>query len=180
MIYYFTPYAEGNLGEAYNHYCSLVTNENDWITFVDGDIMMLHLDWAKKWEKIIQENQDAGIVTCVTNRIASPRQKMGSMYKETNILEHKKFADNLYNQHNTKTTILKTKISGFFFSFKKSVYNKLGPFKDGILSVDYDFSQKILDSGMTIKLAIGFYVLHYYRFLENPDNGASYTKHLKS
>jgi cellulose synthase/poly-beta-1,6-N-acetylglucosamine synthase-like glycosyltransferase len=169
MIYYFTPFIKGNLGEAYNHYCNLVPDDDDWITMMDGDIMMLHLDWAEKWRSILEQNTNAGIVTCVTNRIGTKAQRIEAMKLSDSIKHHKKFAIQLFDENGTSVVKTNSPISGMFFAFKKSTWKLVGGFKNGILGVDYNFSNKVLQH-TSIVIALGFYVLHYYRFIENNTN----------
>ena len=135
MIYYFTPYTKGNLGQAYNHYCNLVPNDDDWITMVDGDIMQLHMDWGDKWSRILQLNNNAGIVTCKTNRIACPVQKIDNMFHECNLRDHRNFAIKLFDQYGYAVSKIKCSpnygescMSGFFFSFKKSTWKLMAFF----------------------------------------------------
>ena len=175
MIYYFTPYKKGNLGQAYNHYCNLVPNDHDWITMMDGDVMQLHMDWGEKWKKILKDNQDAGIVTCVTNRVYSPKQlTTNEMFEESDIKKHRKFALDLFEEKKYTLEKFDDFLSGLFFSFKKSTWKKVGGFADGILDVDNNFFTKV-KSIKNCYVAKGFYVLHYYRLCE----GKTFTKHLK-
>jgi hypothetical protein len=178
MIYYFTPYQTKNLGQAYNHYCDLVPNDDDWITFSDGDVMQLHLNWGEIWQSILERNNDAGIVTCLSNRAikANIDQVVFEMYDKSDIIEHKKFALKLWNSNGYITKSMTQKIfSGFFFSFKKRTWKEVGGFMDGILHVDTDFFHKIIIKNKKCLVAQGFYVLHYYRLME----GCFYKKHLR-
>lgn len=176
MIYYFTPFIKSNLGQAYNHYCNLVPNDDDWITLVDGDIMQLYTNWGDIWNKIIEQNDDAGIISCVTNRVAKTNidQLQHNMYDETSIIEHKKFAMKIFND---KQYLVKEMcghfLSGFFFSFKKSTWKQVNGFDDGILHVDSKFFHKVKAIKKCL-IAEGFYVLHYYRMME----GHQFTDHL--
>lgn len=175
MKYYFTPYISGNLGEAYNHYCSLVPNDDDWITFMDGDVMQLHLDWGKKWSDILDLYPDAGILSCLTNRIGCNIQKSTGLFSCTDIVRHKERANNLYRQHKYEIRpMVGDCMSGFFFSFKKSTWKEVGGFCDGILDVDIDFYHKVRKI-KSCSIALGFYVLHYYRMCE----GSDYKDHLQ-
>lgn len=178
MVYYFTPFFEKNLGQAYNNYCELVPNDDDWITFMDGDVMQLHLNWGEIWGKILEKNNDAGIITCMTNRLGCKNQLVPKMFTVQDILIHKLMANRLFNINKFAVANLNEKIAGFFFSFKKSTWKKVGKFIDGILAIDFDFSQRVLNSGMDIRLATGFYVFHYYRFLEDRESGINFKNHL--
>lgn len=178
MIYYFTPYQHKNLGAAYNHYCSLVPNDNDWITIMDGDIMQLHLDWGEIWETILTNNDNAGIVTCRTNRVAPSNtfQLCDDMFDNNNIIEHKLYATKLLNQfrYETKDIINSSFMSGFYFSFKKSTWRLVGGFAEGMLDIDKQFFLSVIKH-LPCKLALGYYVVHYYRMYE----GHQYMNHLK-
>jgi hypothetical protein len=175
MIYYFTPYRKGNLGQAYNIYCKLVPNNDDWITIMDGDVMQLHMDWGEKWKKILTENEDAGIITCVTNRVYNPKQlTTEKMFLETDIVKHREFAIKLFEEKKYTLEKLDNSLSGLFFSFKKSTWKKVNGFIDGILGVDDNFLNKV-NKIKNCYVAKGFYVLHYYRLCE----GNLYTKHLQ-
>jgi hypothetical protein len=176
MIYYFTPFTKGDLGQAYNHYCNLVPDDNDWITFVDGDVMQLHLNWGDIWSNIINQNKDAGIITCLTNRAVKNNkdQVCLDMYNEQNISQHRIYAQKLLNtnQYQTKEMIGHC-LSGFFFSFTKKTWKEVGGFDSGLLHVDTKFYYKVKSIKKCV-VSKGFYVLHYYRMIE----GEEYTRHL--
>lgn len=177
MIYYFTPYIKSNLGMAYNHYCELVPDDDDWITFIDGDIMLLLMDWGEIWQKIIDNNPNAGIISAITNRVFPTYQKVQNMENERDISIHRNFAQERFDTYQYSVTPApQNNISGFFFSFKKSTWKKIGGFDDGILTVDWKFSNKVKKLQLPLLVAEGFYVLHYYRLNE----GSRYTTHLCS
>jgi GT2 family glycosyltransferase len=180
MVYYFTPFYDKDLGEAYNRYCELVPNDDDWITLMDGDVMQLNMNWGQIWEKILEKNDDAGIVTCLTNRISTPCQLAPKMFAVENILAHRLMAKRLFSMHGYTTEKINEKICGFYFSFKKKTWKKVGKFINSILAIDYDFSQRVLDFGLDIRVAKGFYVFHYWRFLEDPKKGVNFKYHLKN
>jgi hypothetical protein len=168
MIYYFTPFIKGNLGEAYNHYCDLVPNDDDWITFIDGDVMQLHTNWGNIWNKIIEQNNDAGIISCLTNRVSKDNidQLCYDIYDEKDILKHKIHSIKIFNNNRYCTKEMTGNfLSGFFFSFKKSTWKEVGGFEDGILNVDGQFYRKVRKIKKCL-VATGFYVLHYYRMME--------------
>ena len=177
MIYFFTPYLKDNLGAAYNHYCSLVPHNNDWITFMDGDIMQMYMNWSEIWSNILQRYDNAGIITCMTNRVSklNTDQLDKNMYEETNILKHKNHAQKLYETYDIQTKEMTINfMSGFFFSFKKQTWIDCGGFTNGILHVDTNFYHNVKNIGKQVLVAKGFYVFHYYRMAE----GEEYTQHL--
>ena len=167
---------KGNLGQAYNHYCDLVPSDDDWITFVDGDIMQLHTNWGDIWHKIIEQNNDAGIISCLTNRVSKDNvdQLCHDMYNETDILKHKLYATKIFNEKKYSVEKMKGSfLSGFFFAFKKSTWKQVNKFNDGILHVDTTFYNRVKEIKSCL-VAQGFYVFHYYRMLE----GHGYIDHL--
>ena len=177
MIYYFTPFIRTNLGQAYNEYCNLVPNDDDWITLSDGDVMQLHLNWGEIWEKILEQNPEAGLVTCVTNRASNTNidQVCFDMYNETDILKHKIYAQDIFHKHQYTTKQMNGQfLSGFYFSFKKRTWKDVGGFNNGILHVDRNFYTKIRSMNKSCLVAQGFYVFHYYRMLE----GHEFQNHL--
>lgn len=178
MIYYFTPYTKGNLGQAYNHYCELVPNDDDWITFIDGDVMQLHMNWGDIWSTILNQNENAGIITCLTNRawLYNHDQVVYSMYNETNIISHRLFAIKQFHDKQYFVRQMTNKfLSGFFFSFKKKTWKTVGGFVNGILDVDTNFYHKVVATGKPCLVSEGFYVLHYYRLIEGWNNKSHLT-----
>lgn len=176
MIYYFTPYIKSNLGQAYNHYCDLVPEDDDWITFIDGDVMTLLMNWGDVWQTIIDNNPNAGIISAKTNRVNPSYQKFSAMEQERDICVHRNFAQKCFDRYRYNITeIEQSNISGFFFAFKKSTWKKAGGFDEGILTVDWKFSNKVKQLQLPLLVTDGFYVLHYYRLNE----GADYKEHLR-
>lgn len=174
MIYFFVPYSfEGNLGKAYNDYMRLLPNDDDWGVVMDGDTMFLTPDWGTHIKEIIDENPDAGCITCITNRIANKNQRVAM--PSTSILEHRKKAMQL--QRARRNTVMRTKrhISGLLMAVKKSTWKQI-PFPElgTVLNVDNVWSKKLLKSGKQLLIAKGIYILHYYRWAE----GRASTAHI--
>lgn len=178
MIYYFTPYSlDKNIGKVYNHYASLVPGDDDWIFFLDGDMIFLTPDWGHQIDRFINKNKDAGIITCYTNRVGWRQQRFnGEMSDNTDISLHHNIAMMLRDHQYLKSKFLSVGCGAYFFGFKKSTWNEIKFDENiGILGVDSDFSERVLKSGRTIVLMCGLYVFHYYRLLEGRKN----KKHLK-
>jgi len=52
MIYFFTPYAfNRKLFDAWDHYMNLVSNPQDWICMMDGDVAFFRNDFGHHMEK---------------------------------------------------------------------------------------------------------------------------------
>ena len=178
-IFYFVPYSlEKNIGKAYNQHMALLPNDNDWGVIMDGDTMFLTFDWGHAIAEVIAKLPDAGLITCLTNRIGKGR---GQIYGEDSpdILIHRAIAKRIdkefrgqYRKHNHH-------VSGFFMAIQKKTWKEVGKFTEApgkILAVDDAFSKKILRSDKGIYIMKGMYKLHYYRMAE----GRKYKDHLIS
>jgi GT2 family glycosyltransferase len=159
----------------YNHYCELIPDDDDWVCMMDHDIMFLNPKTAIQIKDITQKYPETGLFTCVTNRVGNKLQCYNHTIEENpDILYHKEIADNLIENHYDKVLDIQRPISGLLMVFRKSTWKLLGGFKPGLLTVDNDFSKKVLQRGLKIKLMKGVYVFHYYRLKE----GRKHIQHL--
>ena len=178
MIYYFVPYSlERNIGKAYNQYMALLPNDNDWGVLMDGDTMFLTFDWGHAIEEVIKKLPDAGLITCLTNRISTGR---GQFYNEdsTDIIVHRAIAKHLDKEFRGQYRRNNARVSGFLMAIQKKTWIDVGKFPEAsnkILGVDDAFSKKVLRTGKGIYIMKGMYKLHYYRMAE----GRKYKDHLR-
>ena len=176
-LYCFSPYSlEGKLGRAYNQYMELVPDDEDWVCFYDRDVLFLTPDYGHQICEIIARNPDAGLLTCLTNRIGCPAQLYrGEMSADPDILQHENIARGLQLAHRYDTEPISGPVSGFVMVLKKRVWKQVlfSETRD-LLDVDYQFTMRLTAKGFTILLMKGIYVFHYYRLRE----GASHTAHL--
>lgn len=175
MIYYFAPFAtDKNLGAAYNHYMSLLPNDDDYACFTDADTQFLLPDYGLQLEKIVKSHKDAGMFTCLTNRVGNVAQCL-DMHLSTipDVCHHKRLAKAQWNKYGTFCQRLSKPISGMMMLLQKKVWNNV-KFQDGLLTVDNKISGDILKAGYPVYLMKGIYIFHYYRLLE----GSTYKKHL--
>lgn len=176
MIYYFTPYAiDKDLGSAYNHYMSLLPNDDDYAVFTDGDTMFLGDDYGTQIDKIVKANPKAGMFTCVTNRVGNKQQCHNHIISENpDMRYHKEIALDLQERKYMDVKPMKRRISGHLMIIKKSVWfsNK---FQSGLLAVDNKISSMLIKKGFDVLLMQGVYLMHYYRLIE----GRKYKDHLK-
>lgn len=175
-IYYFTPYAlDKNLGAAYNHYMELLPNDDDWACFIDGDACFLTPDWGSVISNVVDQYPDTGMFTCYTNRIANPQQLYcGKFSENADIRYHRNIAIVCRQVNPHKVSDLSRPISGIMMIIQKKTWRDF-PFKDGLLSVDNDISNRLLKAGKKVRLIKGIYMFHYYRFNEGRKN----VKHLQ-
>jgi len=178
MIYYFTPYStEKNLGKAYNQYMRLLPSLDDWGCLMDADTMFLCSDFGTQINEIVNNNPDAGLITCVTNRAGYHNQRYNDEFShESDIKKHRLIAIECREKYYSEVNELKSNINGHLLLIKKSTWLKVGGFSENtirdeqadsnLLGLDDNISKKILNNGMKILLMKGVYLFHYYRLNE--------------
>jgi hypothetical protein len=153
----------GNLGECYN---DIMSDADDWVLFVDHDILLLRPQWYQCCiDAINQVGYKAGWISAVTNRIWCTDQLRAPAVDHDNIMEHIKFSNLLWNKHKgiiRKPTSGKP-FSGFFILTHKEAWKKVGGFTDGFLGVDNDYYNKLLVHGYNTYIMPGVYSYHIYR-----------------
>jgi cellulose synthase/poly-beta-1,6-N-acetylglucosamine synthase-like glycosyltransferase len=163
-IYYSNPFSiEKNIGKAYNQFCALVPNDDDWIVLQDGDILYLTPDWGKRiYDSLKKDGDKYGLVSCYTNRLSSSSQlHNGKRSNDHDVRNHDEVA-HTYNTIGIKEHRA-TGIAGLFMAFKKSTWKKVGGFAEDNIGFDTDFSQRVRKHGMKIGLMTNLYVYHWYR-----------------
>lgn len=177
-IHFVTPYSfEGNLGKAYNEEFEKVQNDEDWVVLLDGDSHFF-TDWGQQIRNHILRRPDAGMFTCITNRVGNKQQCYGGVVSDNaDYLYHARLAKRLAVENLGVVKESSRIISGLLMAVKKKTWKEMGGFhENGILKVDNMFSRKLLDCRRPIYIMMDVYMIHYYRFLEG---GKKYTKHLK-
>jgi GT2 family glycosyltransferase len=180
-IFYCTPFSiEKNLGKVYNEYVQNLTHENDWIFFIDGDVMFLTPDWGNHIQDLVNKYPDVGILTATTNRVGCLQQcYQGKRSDDLNILNHYKIAKELKENSYWNVKEINRIISGHMFGFSRKTWEEVGGFTENqeILHVDNKFSQKVLQSGKKILLMEGLYVFHFYRlWTDDPKHSKEHLK----
>jgi len=175
-IFYFTPYAtDKNLGAAYNRYMELLPNDDDWACFTDGDTMFLTTDWGHTIQNAIENNPNAGMFTCYTNRVNNKEQLYrGNFNPNRDIIAHRNIAKVCHEIGKNRVKKLERMISGVMMIIQKKTWKEFR-FGDGLLGVDNDISKRMLKAGKQILLIESIYLMHYYRLAE----GRTFTEHLK-
>lgn len=163
MIHFLTPYYKGDLGKAYNIAAELIPS-NDWVCFIDADVMVLNSNFGDILQECIDKfGRQYPLMTCLTNRVAEPSQRLaGHLNENPSALYHKKMADKVaMNPPSVKEA--PRPISGMLMLFPKWLWADIGGFKSGILGVDNDFHHKVVSSGRKVGVIQNLYVFHYYR-----------------
>lgn len=176
-VWYSTPFAvDKNIGRAYNEFCDHVP-DGDWICLRDGDTMFLHPHWGKQIHDVITgAGREYDLMGCITNRLKSTRQLYeGKFSEDSDIMNHKKIADDLYRNKYSSVRNAAHEIAGLFMLFPKVTWKK-NPFHENTIHFDSIFSANVLTAGGKVGLLEGLYLFHYYRF-DKPDP-TSYKAHL--
>lgn len=167
MIYHFNTIFSGmTIGEYYNRCCEIVPDD-EWICLWDADVMSFHFfDVNGLLERVIKENPDVRLFSCVANRIGTHKQRvMRIQDPNPSILYHRKIAGKRYEAFGSKVRKDLKTLSGLMMLFPKNAWRAVGGFQtNDFFGVDTDFSQKIHGKYGSIAVLEGLYVLHYYRF----------------
>jgi GT2 family glycosyltransferase len=155
-VFHMIPWnSDKNIGKSYNESMSMVKT-NDWVCFLDGDAVHTSHFFGKRIEEVIDTNR----VNC-TYQIAP-----GVDVKNNDQEYHRNFGDNIWETYGNQVMDVTNnmELSGVFIAIKKSVWEKVGGFKeDKMLTVDNDIHRKIRISGEKVGLMKGIYVQHWYR-----------------
>jgi GT2 family glycosyltransferase len=155
----------GNVGAAYNRSMESV---DDWVCFLDHDILNLNPNWYHIIKKAVATvGHAAGWITGVTNSIACPSQKCIEAPKNNDILDHMKFARQRDRQFGDKLfaidpITIELAFSGFMILTHKKAWQAAGGFTDGFLGVDNIYFNNIVKAGFQAYLLPGLYMYHTY------------------
>jgi GT2 family glycosyltransferase len=160
------PYEPGcNVGWAYNR---AMREVDGWALIIDHDILMVNPLWYDMCLAAIEQvGNEAGWLTCYTNRIGCPLQVAPSVNTENHdIGYHRDFAKALYRRHGNELldhTHEKHRYSGLFILTHKKAWEKVGGFKeDSFFHIDVDYCTKLRQAGFKTMLMSGLYVYHGY------------------
>lgn len=182
-VHHITPgRADKNIGNAINDIVKLLP-EQDWICLRDIDtIPLYHEKFFEQCENIANSGS-YDLVGCITNRLGLERQLYKRQFSdESDILEHRKIAIELYNSFGSSVSTVHSGIAGLMMLFSKDLWNRVGGFEEGYIVhpngkfFDSEFCMKARAKGAKLGVADGIYLFHFYRFGEkNPTKSA---KHL--
>lgn len=174
-IRYITPFStEKNIGKAYNEAIQELPDDC-YVVLRDGDTMFLTPDWGNQIDRIIADNPEYSVITCMTNRLGLKECLPYGLLNDSSIDLQIYMAETQWRMHNT-TVKPGTVAPGMLMIFHKSVWNRACGFKENSILFDREFSAAVIKSGGKIGIAMGLYIFHLYRYgQKNPQN---YTKHL--
>lgn len=157
----YVPYAPAsdafNLGGTYNRLMD--SSPTEWVCFLDHDAMFLRPDWYPRICKAIDKLTDAGLISVQATRIARAHQRWPGYDKVHNIPYLRRKAQRL-NESPMRTT---DEVSGVVIVTNKTTWEAVGGFSPGFLGVDWDYSQRVRESGCGVYLLRDCPVYHYYR-----------------
>jgi hypothetical protein len=177
MIYYCIPYSvEKNLACAYNDFMEILPSDNDFACFVDGDTIFTTSNYGHIIHDSIQNYPEIGCFTCYTNRVKNlPQVVKGIDYDSNDIIYHRKIGNMLHTIFGNSCIDITDElsedgkpayISGVMILIKKSLWKKIGKFKNlnSMLGVDNHLHKDILSINEKIYLMRGVYLYHWYRW----------------
>lgn len=137
----------------------------EWVMFHDHDIYLANRNWYKIIEDSINARPDAGLFTCVTNRIGNPQQKVKVDRTNNDIKYHMQLAQEIEKVTPELTDVtLMRKISGLIMVTSKTAWKKTNGFRTGgYIGVDNHYHGEIARAGHKIYLINNLYVYHWYR-----------------
>lgn len=159
------PWApERRLGEAYNYFMGRV---EDWGLVLDWDVALVNVHWYDLCLAAIAANPDAGLITCLTNRIGCPLQKAPDAPASDNIEEHRSYAYLRQRDHDARvldyTDQQRWWLSGFFYLIRRRVWDEIAPAPpEKFLGLDNWIHARIRERGHPILVMQGLYVYHRY------------------
>lgn len=171
-IQYSIPYrSDKNLGKCYNNFMNLLPSDNSYACFVDADTIFTTPNFGTIIEKVTQENPEVGCFVAMTNRVNCKWQVHSGIDINNNDMEyHRKFGKGLQEIYGTFCEDVTHKqkhevLSGFLILIRKSVWKKIGGFKEeGMLGIDNDLHYRLQHHDEKLYLMKGIYLYHWYRY----------------
>lgn len=170
-LFHISPLAlDFKLGRELNKHIECFPDDS-WILITDRDTMFLGDNYAKIIHEAINDNQDAELLTCWTNRLKNKNMCFGGKINEdTNIIQHYVLSKSMEQLDQIpgfeKYTVLKEKhIAAMMWLFPKSTWIK-NKFDEGMVlqrggkSFDMRWTEQIDGKKIMINR---LYIFHYYR-----------------
>jgi len=171
------PYEPGNIGKAYNQAMAKV---DDWVLFLDSDILLLRPQWYEMClDAIEQVGHKAGWISGVTNRTWCDDQKFTPQSAHDDIRGHIKYSNELYRQYGSQ--LIKPQsdkpMSGFFILTHKEAWEKVNGFTENVfMGVDNDYHKRLVSAGYELYIMPGLYMYHLHQIKDLFDKEAKLVK----
>lgn len=162
MIHTAVPFrTDANLGKAYNDFMALLP-EDDWAAFLDHDAVQTTGLWHAQLTEAIAFLPDAGAIVAMTNRIASPWQRVPGVPSNNNDIAWHRRIGAERSKIRTLLDISETKgFGGVFFAVSKKAWSEVGGFADGLGCVDHSLHFGLQKTGRRVWLHEGIYLFHW-------------------
>lgn len=165
-IHTITPFRiDKNLGKSYNETMALI-GDDDWCCLKDADTCFLTPDYGNILYEYANQNKDAGLLTCLTNRI-SPLSTQQLFHGRISDNPDMRYHINIAEQQKKylyKTTVINRDISGMLMLLSKKAWTEHKFSEDGkCLAVDTEYNRRIREAGKEMLLMCGLYLWHSYR-----------------
>lgn len=160
-----TGFTKGNYGQWLN--VCMEAAPCEWVLIHDHDTF---LNTNPRWFDLICENiekaENPGLLTCVTNRIGNPEQKVSGLIPDNHDL-HYHYAVSLRLEKKESPVLATRPISGLMMVTSKTAWRKAGGFKpQKPIGLDNNYHRRILDAGYKVYIMRNVYVYHKYRAWE--------------
>jgi GT2 family glycosyltransferase len=176
MIKVVIPYClDRKYGKACNEAMSKY-DRNDWVVIMDYDVMLLTPDTIRHINEYTQFYPDAGMFTCLTNRVGNKDQLINRQMSDNDSIRHHIHKARQMEQEGLyDCTELTKPVSGMLMVIKKSTWDHT-KFNEDLkcLGVDNDYHKRLNQMGKKVLLMNGIYVWHTYRL----ELGVKNKKHL--
>ena len=179
-IHIISPFApDKNLARAYNNTIRHLP-ATDWVCVMDYDAMFLIPEQINRMYEYVAAYPGTDLFVCYGSRVKDgvPQQYLfGRKEQVATITDHINIARNLLAADRQQLTVkqVNRSVAGFLMLFSVETWRRF-PFDETrkCLTVDTNFSKRILRAGGKILLMESIYVWHTYRLLE----GKNSIKHL--
>ncbi|MFA5217261.1 hypothetical protein [Sulfuricurvum sp.] len=139
----------------------------DWGLILDWDVTLLNINWYDICLRAIEKvGHDAGLISCLTNRIGCPLQKFVSGDND-NIADHMataKACEMCWPGEVEDVTDKPNKLSGMFFLTRRKIWDAVGGVPDDkFIGMDNYYHDRVKEAGYRIYIMKDLYVFHNYR-----------------
>ncbi len=171
MVYYSTPYKDGDIGGGINDFVALLPPAA-WVCVRDADTLFLTSTQQLLIQRIAKAEPEFDVIGAMTNRIRAPYQlHCGEISEETRIDHHIAIARRRECLYGVQIQSCPWPVAGFFMLFRKSTWEAVGGFKTRTAYFDKEFTKDVIRTGGSLGVAPGLYLWHTYRLgSEDPVN----------
>jgi GT2 family glycosyltransferase len=136
----------------------------EWVMFHDHDIFLSQPRWFDMIVENIEKVPDAGLLTCMCNRLGNPQQLVPKArgLKE-DFFAHWEIAREIEN--NESPVEATRPISGVMMVTSKTAWRAAGGFREGggIIGIDTTYYGRIIGANYKVYIMTNLYVYHKYR-----------------